>query len=1000
MPMNRHDHHPISETEDSGRIDISRIRRRLEEMHGLNYWRSLDEIAGTPEFQDFLHREFPSAASELKDEVSRRHFLKIMGASLALTGMAACTRQPVEKIVPYVKQPPELVPGKPLHYATTALLDGFATGILVTTHEGRPTKIEGNPDHPINLGATTAFGQAMVLDLYDPDRAQTVLNAGKPASWEAFLSVMNLEMRAQREKKGAGLRILSGCVTSPVFHSQMRALLAAFPLAKWCQREPVGLDTVRLGAQIAFGRAVETLYNFEKADVILALDADFLSTHPASLRYARQFSTRRRPDTADGMNRLYVAEPSSSITGAMADHRLSLAAGGIEALASALAHRLGLPGDDGGAGEHGGWIAAVAADLKRAAGRSAVIAGKGQPASVHALVHWINGALGNAGKTVVYTNAFDSELVNGMESLKKLVADIESGSADMLVMLGGNPVYDAPVDIDFSKALEKLKMCVRLGVDENETSRFCHWHIPAAHELESWGDARAFDGTVSITQPLIEPLYGGKTPLELIDALLRQPTRNSYTIVRDYWSAQNLPDFEKTWRKALSDGFIAGTAFETIAVTSAEPARTSNIRPGGGLELVFRPDPSVWDGRFVNNAWLQELPRPFTKLTWDNAALISPALAQREQLQNGDVVELEFRGRTLRIPVWILPGQAENSVTLHLGYGRQKTGRVGTGTGFNAYALRTSDALWFGSGLQIRKTGETYPFSTTQRHFNVEGRDIIREGTWQEFQSDPHFMSARTEPEPGRDDTLYSPDEFKYTGYKWGMSIDLNTCIGCNTCAIACQAENNIPTVGKDQVARGREMHWIRVDAYYRGGLDDPEISHQPVPCMHCENAPCEVVCPVGATVHDDEGLNMQVYNRCIGTRYCSNNCPYKVRRFNFLEFNAGMTSVQKMVKNPDVTVRSRGVMEKCTYCTQRINAARITAEKEDRKIRDGELVTACQAACPAEAIVFGDLNDPASRVSKLRAQPLSYGMLGELNTRPRTSYLGKLRNPNPEMKS
>jgi molybdopterin-containing oxidoreductase family iron-sulfur binding subunit len=699
------------------------------------------------------------------------------------------------------------------------------------------------------------------------------------------------------------------------------------------------------------------------------------------------------------MNRLYAIEPTPTITGAMADHRLPVSALAVEDMARAIAQQLGI---SAGAVEtpHAEWIAAVARDLKAHAGAGIVIAGEAQPPAVHALAHFMNSQLGNFGKTVTFTSPIEPAPVDQLASLRELVADMESGAVDLLVMIEGNPVFNAPADIRFAEALAKVKTCARLGMEENETSRFCHWHIAAAHALESWSDARAFDGSVSLIQPLIDPLFHGKTAHEIVDALAAAPGRTSYEIVREYWQTQGWKDFEKEWRAALDKGLVANSAAPARTVTLAAGPPPRSAPAAGKMEIVFRADPTIRDGRFINNAWLQELAKPITKLTWDNAALVSPELAHREKLQNGDVAELKFRGRMLRAPVWIVPGQAENSVTLHVGYGRARTGRVGAGTGVNAFALRSSDALWQGGGLELTRTGETRELVTTQKNHNMEGRDIIRAGTFAEFTADPHFIEAHQEPRPAKSDTLYHADEFKYNGYKWGMSIDLNVCIGCSACTIACQAENNIPVVGKHQVSVGRDMQWIRVDSYFRGGLDNPEVNHQPVPCMMCENAPCELVCPVGATVHDNEGLNVQVYNRCIGTRYCSNNCPYKVRRFNFLEFNAGMTPVQKMVKNPDVTVRSRGVMEKCTYCTQRINAARIPAEIANRKVKDGEIVTACQAACPVEAIVFGDLNDPGSRVAKLKQQPLDYWMLGELNTRPRTSYLAKLRNPNPEIKT
>jgi molybdopterin-containing oxidoreductase family iron-sulfur binding subunit len=990
------------------RLDLAGIRARLAAAPAKQHWRCLDELAGTESFQALMHREFPAGSSEWRDDISRRHFVQIMGASFALAGMAACTKQPVEKIVPYVKLPPEITPGKALYFATALTLGGYGTGVIATSHEGRPTKIEGNPDHPASLGATSIFAQASVLDLYDPDRAQEILHAGEPGDWETFLSAMNDLMLEQAADRGARVRILTQTVTSPTLVSQLQALLAQYPSAKWSQWEPLTRDNIREGARLAFGQVVEAQYHFDKADVIVALDFDFLFSHPASLRYARQFADRRRVKTGGNatMNRLYAAEPSPSITGVMADHRLPVAAGEIEGLARALAEQLGVAPGSPGTGPYApdaNWIEAAARDVRQHRGKSLVIAGESQPPAVHALVHQINQSLGAIGQTVTYTAAVEPSPVNQLQSLRELVGEMNSGAVDLLVMIDGNPAFDVPADLDFAAAMQKVKICVRLGADENETSRYCHWHIPAAHYLESWSDVRAFDGTASIIQPLVEPLYNGKTAHEVIEAITRQPGRSSYDIVREYWASQNLfPDFEKSWRQALSDGVLPNTALQANAITPIAPTTAGQSPPqvAQSLEIVFRPDPTIWDGSFNNNGWLQELAKPVTKLTWDNAALISPKLAEREQLQDGDVVELRFRGRVVRAPVCVMPGQADQSVTVHVGYGREVTGRVGRKAGFNAYALRTSDALWFGGGLEMRKTGATYPLSFTQKHHNMEGRDIIREGALDEFNANPRFIEALAERRPAKDETLYKPEEYKYQGYKWGMSIDLNVCIGCNACTIACQAENNIPVVGKDQVSRGRDMQWIRVDSYFGGSLDAPEINHQPVPCMHCENAPCELVCPVGATVTDDEGLNVQVYNRCIGTRYCSNNCPYKVRRFNFIEFNAGMTDVQKMAKNPDVTVRSRGVMEKCTYCTQRINAARIPAEEEDRRIRDGEIVTACQAACPVNAIVFGDLNDRESMVTKLKAQPLDYWMLGELNTRPRTSYLAKLRNPNPELKS
>ncbi len=1009
------------------RLDLAALRTRLASMEdGPQYWRGLEAAAGTPEFQEWLHREFPVGASEWNDGTSRRQFLKYMAASLALAGVTACTRQPTEKILPYVKQPEELLPGIALYYATAMTLGGFATGLIVEAHEGRPTKIEGNPDHPFSLGAANVFHQASILELYDPDRTRTVLRAGETSSWEEFLADLVPALAEQSAKGGAGLRILTETVTSPTMAAQLDALLKQYPQARWHQYEPWSRDTARTRTVDEFH---EAHYDFEKARVVVSLDGDFLFTHPASLQYARQFSRARRAatDTDDAahaqMARLYVAEPTPSITGSMADHRLACSAGEIRSLAQDLVSGLsGSTGSTGGQASRNEWLKKVVRDLQANRGAGIVVAGEGQPEDVHLLATRINDALGNIGQTVNYRPSAEARLRGQPASLGDLAADMHAGQVDLLIQFGGNPVYDAPVDLDFAGAMKKVKRHVQIGLFYNETAQYCQWHVPLTHYLEGWGDARAFDGTASIVQPLIEPLYQGRTMYELLDALVfKQATRSSYDIVRAQWPEPTPPpvqvgtdtaeghsapppapaNLEKHWRKMVHDGLDAATAFApmpglAVQPLSDGPADRPAAAPSGGLEIVFKPDPTVWDGRFANNGWLQETPKPITKLTWDNAALLSPKLAERLKVQNEDVVELTFQGRTVHAPVWVMPGQAENSVTLHLGYGRTSAGRVGTGQGVNAYALRTSDAMGFGAGLQMRKVeGKTWRLASAQSHFSLSGRDVYRTGTLEEYRQHPGFAPEEGE-QPSKDETLYPPDH-TYPGYAWGMAVDLNTCIGCNACVVACQSENNIPIVGKGEVINGREMHWLRVDGYFKGDLDNPEMYHQPVPCMHCENAPCEVVCPVAATLHSPEGLNEQVYNRCVGTRYCSNNCPYKVRRFNFLQWPDNTTLTFKMQRNPDVTVRSRGVMEKCTYCVQRINEVKITSQKEDRKVRDGEIRPACQQTCPTEAIVFGDINDPNSRVSRLKKQPRNYGMLAELNTRPRTTYLAHLSNPSPE---
>ncbi|HEV3163029.1 MAG TPA: TAT-variant-translocated molybdopterin oxidoreductase [Isosphaeraceae bacterium] len=997
-----------------GGLDMTAVRMRLAAEHGPRFWRSLEELADTVEFQEYLHREFPTQASEWNDPGSRRTFLKLMGASLALAGVGGCAFQPEEKIVPYVRAPEEIVPGKPLMFASALTLGGYARGVLVESHMGRPTKVEGNPDHPASLGGTDPFLQAAVLSLYDPDRSQVITTGGQITTWDNFLIVISTELEAKRRNQGAGLRVLTETVTSPTLANQLEALLKLYPKAQWHQYEPTARDSARAGSRLAFGEDVETHYRIDKANVILTLDADFLGSGPGSLRYARDFASRREVRVGQTeMNRLYAVESTPTITGAMADHRLPLRASDVEGFARSLARELGVSFSPAGEGSPTGpqtrWMTALANDLKKSRGNSVILVGEEQPAAVHTLGHAMNQALGNVGQTVVPTAPVVARPIDQFESLRALVRDIDAGNVDLLVIVGGNPVYTAPADLNLMQSLTRVHLKVHLGLYEDETSAQSHWHIPEAHELESWGDARAYDGTVSIRQPLIAPLYGGKSAHELLAALLAQTDRTSYDIVRAFWQTQKLPgDFEKAWRTALHDGLIDQTKLPAKSVSLKEPLNLPESAPpqeppkSSSLEIIFRADPTIWDGRFANNGWLQELPKPLTKLTWDNAALMSKATGDHLSLANEDVVELRYRDRTVRAPVWISPGHPDDSVTVHLGYGRSRAGRVGSRIGFNAYALRTTAAPWFDSGLEIQKTGERAKLATTQHWQLMEGRELVRAGTLEQFRSDPQFAhQKREEQEPPADLTLYPPHPNK--GYAWGMAINLDTCIGCNACVVACQAENNIPVVGKEQVLRGRAMHWIRVDRYYASTEGDepaqnPEVYHQPVPCMHCENAPCELVCPVAATVHDAEGVNNMVYNRCVGTRYCSNNCPYKVRRFNFLQYSDQTTPSLKLLNNPDVTVRTRGVMEKCTYCIQRINSARYKAEEEDRPIRDGEIVTACQSACPTRAIVFGNINDPNSHVSRLKAEPLNYAILAELNTRPRTTYLAKLRNPNPEL--
>ncbi len=980
-----------SQQSTAGGPDIAEARTKLGQLRGREYWRSLEELLETEDFREHLHREF---RVPIESAVNRRELLTLMGASIALAGLTGCTRQPTERIFPYVKAPEELVPGEPLFYATAHVHGGYARGILAKSYEGRPVKIEGNELHPASLGGTDVFAQGSILNMYDPDRSQTLTERGQIRPWSALLAAARLALEKERAGRGAGIRFLTGTITSPTLEKQIGEVLAAFPEAKWVAWEPAGRDNVARGALLAFGEPVEPRYAFDRADVVLSLEADFLGSGPAMPRYVRDFVSRRK---AEGTNRLYAVESTPTLTGAKADHRRPMSPAEIEAFATAVAVAVGAIAS---AAVTNQFVEAVAADLEAHRGSGLVLVGESQPPSVHALAHAINETLGNAGKTVTYSGPVAGGPADQAEAFAGLVKDMESGKVSTLVIVEGNPVFTAPADLGFAKAMEKVGLRIHLGLYDDETSRLCHWHVAQAHPLEAWSDARAFDGTVTILQPLIAPLFGGKSAHELLAAFSDQPERTGHDIVKDYWNGR-LPgaDFELAWRKALHDGLVAGSAYPAKPVRVRQDFFKSEIRnPKSdiGLTLLFRPDPTIWDGTYANNGWLQELAKPLTKLTWDNAALIAPSTAQKLGLTTEDVVELTLDGRKVEAPVWVMPGQAENCVTVHFGYGRTRGGRVADGKGFDAYALRSSNALWAGLGLEIRKTLRRATLATTQHQYGMEGRDPVRAVTAEEYRKDPAVVARMGEQPPGPKDTLYPT--LPTGSYAWGLSIDLSSCVGCNACVIACQSENNIPVVGKEEVARGRALQWIRVDRYYKGGLDNPETVHQPVTCMHCENAPCEVVCPVNATVHSAEGLNQMVYNRCVGTRYCSNNCPYKVRRFNFFLYTDYTTEILKMVRNPDVTVRSRGVMEKCSYCVQRINRARYAAEKEDRPIKDGEIVTACQQACPAQAITFGNVSDPESRVSKAKAESRNYGLLTELGTRPRTTYLALLSNPNPAL--
>jgi MoCo/4Fe-4S cofactor protein with predicted Tat translocation signal len=1032
--------------------ELAEVEKALDNASGKKYWRSLEELAGTAAFQKLMRREFPNQADVWPDSLSRRHFLTLMGASLALAGISGCSVKPAPmgKIVPYVQPPRTIVPGEPLFFATAQPLPGGAVGLLVESHMGRPTKIEGNPEHPASRGATSVYHQASILTLYDPDRSQAVTYQGRTRAWTEAAAMLRAALENERNDGGAAVRILSEPILSPSLAHQRARLLKSLPKAKWHVYEPLPQDARLEAIRLAFGQELDCHFDFKQADVVLSLDADFLGSEPGNLRSIADFMSRRRMPTASSesakasMNRLYCVETDVTCTGAKADHRLAVRAQDVESLARAIASKLGVlaVASPKPSGPHERWVVAVSKDLQAHRGRVLVLAGKRQPVAVHLLAQAINEHLGSLGQTLFFTRPVTDEPAPRVDSLRELAADMRQDRVRLLVVLDANPVYSAPPDFKFAEALERVPLRVHLGLYQDETARRSNWHLNQAHFLETWGDAWAFDGTATVMQPLIEPLYRGRSAIELISFLATAHETPGEELVRGHWrehfnrqtkGPKSDDAFDEFWKKSLHDGTVAGTGLphRDVALDQnwqrhlGQPASNSgtNSTSGDSFELAFAPDPTIYDGSFANNGWLQELPKPSTTLTWDNAALMSPNTARQLGIEWGEyahggehggfkmpVVELKVGDRTMLAPTWIVPGHADGSITVHFGYGREFAGRVGgqrdQRVGFNAYALRTSSQPWFVPNVRVTKTDRTHLLACTQEHHLMENRDLVRSASLEEFRHKPDFAS---EPEKKREadetrrahpplDFYPETPESKSTP-KWGMVIDLTTCVGCKACVVACQAENNIPVVGKEQVAAGREMHWLRVDRYISGSADEPtEFHFQPVPCMHCERAPCEYVCPVEATVHSAEGLNDMVYNRCVGTRFCSNNCSYKVRRFNFFHYADFETPSLRLQYNPDVTVRSRGVMEKCSYCVQRIRHAQIDADREERPIVDGEVVTACQAACPAGAIAFGDLNDSAGQVAKWRSSPLNYALLEELGTRPRTTFLAAVRNPNPEL--
>lgn len=978
--------------------DYSAVRR-LADRQGSGYWRSLQELAQSPDFLARNASEFADADQLWNAPLSRRKVFRLLGASMALAGVAGCTRQPEEDILPYVRMPEQMVPGQPRYYASTVNVAGYGHGVIAETHEGRPTKLEGNPDHPASLGACDAMAQASVLSLYDPDRAVGIREDGLASDLDALQTALAKRRQQWDGDGGAGLCFLTGTVTSPSQQAHFEAMRRRWPRARWFHHDPVSRRALFEASAALFGEPLEPHYHFGRAQVVLSLDADFLQAQPGFLRHARDLMARRRPrDNRDRWTRLYAVEATPAVTGAVADHRQGVAYHRVEAAARQLARALNLPvaapSQEALSSE---WVEALVTDLKAAGPAAVVVPGDQQPVAVHQLAQAINHKLGAFGTTVTWMPPVAEQPL--APDLKELVKAIDTGTVNSLVVLDSNPIYTAPADLGFAKRYRRVPWRLHWGLYHDETASASNWHLPAAHELEAWGDLRAFDGTVSLVQPMIRPLHGGHTALQALALVERGEQVDALTALRDYWQGRvGGSEFETFWRRSLRDGVVADERPRPISVTPRPdwaqrlPAQASVPE---GLVLQLRPDPALWDGRYANNGWLQEMPRPITTLTWANALTVSPALAEQKGLVDGQVVQLQVEDQSLRVPVMVLPGQPAGTVSLTLGHGRRadSAGRVAGGVGVSAYRVRTSNQPW-AMPVALEATSEHRELALIQTHHHIEGRDLIRSASLAEYRANPafaqeshHELSLYPEPWPAEREDPHA----------WGMAIDLSACIGCNACVTACQAENNIPIVGPEEVARGHDLHWIRVDRYFSGPVDAPGMAFQPVPCMHCENAPCEYVCPVEATQHSADGLNQMIYQRCVGTRYCSQNCPYKVRRFNWFDYTSADAAypAEPAVQNPDVTVRSRGVMEKCTYCVQRISSVRQQAEAEARPIRDGELQTACQQSCPTQAIVFGDLADRDSDVNRLKASPLNYSMLAHLNTRPRTTYLAAVRNPN-----
>lgn len=960
---------------------LQTLQSKLKGKTGRQFWRSLAELEGTAEFQAFFSDRFPGFSAS---GINRRSLLKIMGASLALGGLTACKGEADEMAYPYVNVPEGVTLGIARLYATAVTFAGYAQPVLGKTFAGRPTKLEGNPDHPASRGTTDAFTQAGLLGLYDPARSQSPRHLDKPAGWNAFDGAMQHNAEAMDKVQGDGFRLLTGPTSSPTLLRQIDGLMQRWTKARWHVWDPVHSDSRSAGSRSVFGRPLDVHAAFDKAEVVVSFDDDFLGAGPRQTRNANLFSDRRRlRQKGNGACHLVVAEPVLSITGSAADRRLPASVGEIGRLLEALAAEFGigtttqmplaLPE------RQRAWLAKTSDELRGSTEKSLVLVGPYYSAELQALTLLINEKLGNFGSTLQFSSPVIAPPPDDAASLQVLVEDMRAGQVKTLAIFGVNPVHSTPGGFGFGDAMDNVALRIHAGLYDDETAARCHWHAPIQHDLESWSDSRAVDGSIVIGQPLVRPFFDVRSSHVLMENLMGRPASDR-ELLQATWRQAWGTDFEERWRLSLDRGMIDGSALPLFVPPVVNRDIASSPSTAKGLALHVRPDAGVWDGCLSDNAWAQETPRPISKVTWGNVVGISPQLARERKLENGDEVKVSVDGRSIIGPVWIMPGQAAETISLTLGYGRSHPDAIASGLGYNANALRDSVDAWHADDAVVEKIGAKQIVATTQAHQAMDGFDFVRTVEVADMglarTGEPSFYPAR----PARDPS-------------WGMSIDLDLCIGCNACVTACQAENNIPVVGKDLVAQGREMHWIRIDHYFEGDTQEPDSYHQPVACMHCEQAPCEMGCPVNAAVHSIDGLNLQVYNRCIGTRTCSSYCPYKVRRFNWFDFTGDDAPSMQAMRNPDVTVRSRGVMEKCTYCVQRIAEARITADKEGRPIRDGEIITACQQACPSQAIVFGNVADPQSTVSLRKAESRDYKLLEEVNTRPRTSYLSRIEH-------